>query len=327
MKIGLRTIKSVIAAVLTLIVCEFLQLKFATVASVIALLNLLPTKKKKTMRITTQRFLSLGLGTILAAILFLSLGYTPFSFGVFLLFFIPLSVFFNIGESIIPITVLITHYFNEQSLAPSLILNEVGLLVVSMIFPILLNMYMPHKEKRQQENQELLDEMFRIILRKYALYLNRPKRLTALELALNSLKNYLEQFQKEATDFQENHWWGEETYYVSYFTMRSLQWKILHQMILSTQYQQFEEDQTIELKRLISLLAITFHEKNDGRVLLSQIEKTQKIYEDKPLPKTREEFEARARLFQIFQLFSEFVMVKNQFVTAASDESLSKNEI
>lgn len=311
MKIGLRTIKTGLAAVLSLILAEFLQLQFAPAAAVIALLSLLPTKKK-TWQLGPQRLLSFLVGSFLAGVLFHFFGFHPLVFGLFLVIFIPLSATLKIQESLSVTTVLVTHYLTLKEVSSALFLNELLLLGVGLLFPLIFNAYMPKNRQHQEENQQVLEEMFRLILQTFSQELNQKEGDEILTTSLNSLEEYVVQFQKEAEIFQENHYLTEDKSYEAYFQMRKFQVEILKKMLplLSPIYLKTE---TLELQNLFLQTAATFHKDNDGRQLLAEIARTRKIYQEKPLPKTREEFERRASLFQIFQLLEELLLIKQEF--------------
>lgn len=50
------------------------------------------------------------------------------------------------------------------------------------------------------------------------------------------------------------------------------------------------------------------------KTLMQQVEETLDTYRASDLSKTREEFEARARLFQILQLIQTFVQIKRDYM-------------
>lgn len=311
MKIGLRTLKTGLAAVLSLTLAEFLHLQFAPAAAVISLLSLLPTKKK-TWQLGPQRLFSFLVGSLLASSLFFLLGFHPLVFGLFLVLFIPLSATLKIQESLSVTTVLVTHYLSLKEVSLSLFFNEFLLLSIGLLFPFIFNSFMPKNRKHQEENQEVLEEMFRLTLQTFAQVLNQKERLEIITASLHSLEEYVVQFQKEAEIFQENHFLTEDSLYRDYFHMRSFQVEILKKMLpfITTTYLKTE---TLELQQLFFQTAATFHKDNDGKELLAQIATTKKIYQKKALPKTREEFERRANLFQIFQLLEELLLIKQEF--------------
>ena len=150
MRIGLRTIKTAIASVIAMMVAEFLQLNYATAAGVIAILSLGNTKKDS-LYTGLGRIFSLGLATVVAFVCFHIIGYNPFAFGIYLLLFIPLAVKLKVTEGIVVNSVLVTHYLVEQSFSIQLLTNEFLLLTIGVGAALLLNSYMPNREKMVKE--------------------------------------------------------------------------------------------------------------------------------------------------------------------------------
>ena len=60
-------------------------------------------------------------------------------------------------------------------------------------------------------------------------------------------------------------------------------------------------------------VANDYHQDNDVRELLSGLGVLRKEMENTSLPIDREEFEQRARLFYLFDLFEDFLMIKNEY--------------
>jgi len=109
MKIGLRTLKTAIAAVLSMLVAYGLDLLYAPAAGIIAILSVGNTKKAS-LYTAIGRFASLAIATIISFICFNLIGYNAIAFGVYLLLFIPVSVKFQLTDGIVVNSVLVTHY-------------------------------------------------------------------------------------------------------------------------------------------------------------------------------------------------------------------------
>ncbi|SFL48693.1 Aromatic acid exporter family member 1 [Lactococcus garvieae] len=104
-KIGQRTIKTAICATLAIIIAQFFHLESATSAGIIAILSITNTQKS-TLRLGFLRVLGLIIATLLAFIVLNLFNFTPLSFGIFLLLFIPISVATNTSEGIVVNSVL-----------------------------------------------------------------------------------------------------------------------------------------------------------------------------------------------------------------------------
>nr|WP_248629232.1 aromatic acid exporter family protein [Enterococcus cecorum] len=311
MKIGLRTIKTVIASVLAILIATQLHLLYATAAGIIAILSVGNTKKTS-LKSGLGRVLSLGLAIILSFICFTTLGFHPWAFGVFLLVFIPLSVRFNLADAIVVNSVLITHFLVEKSFSWQMILNETLLMTIGVGLALLLNLYMPDNEKQLKEDIKAIEEDFRTIIFAMAAHLNLEK-MAPLDDACLDLRSKLRAALNQAHIHQKNQWIGEEDYYSDYFSMRLAQLRILRDMVNLLIEIDIDGLFVDELRKVLISTAENFAEENDGKLILWQIEAVYQNYRQKPLPQTREEFENRALLFQFLQSFRSFIEIKAIF--------------
>ena len=311
MKIGLRTIKTVIASVLAILIATQLHLLYATAAGIIAILSVGNTKKTS-LKSGLGRLLSLGVAIILSFICFTTLGFHPWAFGVFLLVFIPLSVRFNLADAIVVNSVLITHFLVEKSFSWQMILNATLLMTIGVGLALLLNLYMPDNEKQLKEDIKAIEEDFRTIIFAMAAHLNLEK-IAPLDDACLDLRSKLRAALNQAHIHQKNQWISEEDYYSEYFSMRLAQLRILRDMVNLLIEIDIDGLFVDELRKVLISTAENFAEENDGKLILWQIEAVYQNYRQKPLPQTREEFENRALLFQFLQSFRSFVEIKAIF--------------
>ena len=311
MKIGLRTIKTVIASVLAILIATQLHLLYATAAGIIAILSVGNTKKTS-LKSGLGRVLSLGLAIVLSFICFMILGFHPWAFGVFLLVFIPLSVRFNLADAIVVNSVLITHFLVEKSFSWQMILNETLLMTIGVGLALLLNLYMPDNEKQLKEDIKAIEEDFRTIIFAMAAHLNLEK-IAPLDDACLDLRAKLRAALNQAHIHQKNQWISEEDYYSDYFSMRLAQLRILRDMVNLLIEIDIDGLFVDELRKVLISTAENFAEENDGKLILWQIEAVYQNYRQKPLPQTREEFENRALLFQFLQSFRSFIEIKAIF--------------
>ena len=311
MKIGLRTIKTVIASVLAILIATQLHLLYATAAGIIAILSVGNTKKTS-LKSGLGRVLSLGLAIILSFICFTTLGFHPWAFGVFLLVFIPLSVRCNLADAIVVNSVLITHFLVEKSFSWQMILNETLLMTIGVGLALLLNLYMPDNEKQLKEDIKAIEEDFRTFIFAMAAHLNLEK-IAPLDDACLDLRSKLRAALNQAHIHQKNQWISEEDYYSDYFSMRLAQLRILRDMVNLLIEIDIDGLFVDELRKVLISTAENFAEENDGKLILWQIEAVYQNYRQKPLPQTREEFENRALLFQFLQSFRSFIEIKAIF--------------
>lgn len=312
MKIGLRTIKTAIAAAAALFVAERLQLSSAAAAGIIAVLSVTNTKRS-TWKTAVNRLVSLTLATLTAIVVFSTLGFHALAFGIYLLIFIPISVRCNVSEGISVSSVLVTHYLIEKSLAPQLILNEYLLMILGVGFALLVNLYMPDTEKELKEDQLIVETMMKKMLQEMSDYLNQTAKEAKLMEKCLELATFIKAAQIKAEQFEENRIWSGNRYYFEYFAMRRLQVRTLSDMLTVLDQLIINEEEVREIRELFNYTAATLAEENDGGLILRKTNQAYERYRNKPLPENREEFENRARLFQLLQLFQNFIEIKAGF--------------
>lgn len=312
MKIGLRTIKTAAAAPIALLIANGLSLESAASAAIITILTVTNTKRS-TAKTALNRIFSLTLATIIAAICFSLLGFHPLVFGLYLLFFIPLSLRLDLAEGIAVSSVLITHYLVAGEMPLSLIFNEYLLMIIGVGCALMANLYMPSTEKKIQEDQMVVEVSMKKMLGQMSAYLNQPAKEEELRQECLSLRDFVREAQIRAQEYEENRFFSGNSYYFEYFAMRRLQLKILADMLQILNRLIAAPEDVQELRELFEFTSQTLAEDNDGSAILIKISETDRRYQQKQLPDSRQAFEERAMLFQLFQLFQDFIEIKAGF--------------
>ncbi|MGO3601919.1 MAG: aromatic acid exporter family protein [Enterococcus malodoratus] len=312
MKIGLRTIKTAAAAPIALLIANGLSLESAASAAIITILTVTNTKRS-TAKTALNRIFSLTLATIIAAICFSLLGFHPLVFGMYLLFFIPLSLRLDLAEGIAVSSVLITHYLVAGEMPLSLIFNEYLLMIIGVGCALMANLYMPSTEKKIQEDQMVVEVSMKKMLGQMSAYLNQPAKEEKLRQECLSLRDFVREAQIRAQEYEENRFFSSNSYYFEYFAMRRLQLKILADMLQILNRLTAAPEDVQELRELFEFTSQTLAEDNDGSAILIKISETDRRYQQKQLPDSRQAFEERAMLFQLFQLFQDFIEIKAGF--------------
>jgi uncharacterized membrane protein YgaE (UPF0421/DUF939 family) len=269
--------------------------------------------KRSTAKTALNRLFSLTLATAIAAACFLILGCHPITFGLYLLVFIPLSIRLGLSEGIAVSSVLITHYLAAGEMPVSLIINEYLLMIIGVSCALAANLYMPNTEKKIQEDQVVVEVSLKRMLEKMSAYLNQPAKEELLRQECLSLRGFVRQAQERAQEFEENHFFSGNSYYFEYFAMRRLQLKVLSDMLQILNRLDAAAEDVQELRELFEFTAQTLAEDNDGAAILEKIDEADQRYQQKKLPESRQAFEERAMLFQLFQLFQDFIEIKAGF--------------
>lgn len=310
--IGYRTIKTAIGAALAMLVASSVGLKYSVAAGIIVILSVQSTKRKS-IQIAYQRMCACLLALFISTILFNLFGYSPIVFGIFLLLFIPLSARFRIKEGIVVSSVLVTHLLVEKSTSISLLINEFMLMIVGVGIALLLNLYMPSIEKNVKEDMSYIENLMKEILFNMSAALRECAVSIKEEELINNLEKRLITGRKKALKTLNNSLISDNSYYVKYMDMRTQQLNAFKNMRrhfdrFSITYKQTEMIAEFTLK-----LSESIHEYNTADGLLKNLQALRESFKDMELPKTREEFENRAMLFQFLNDLEQFLLIKNEF--------------
>lgn len=316
--VGYRTLKTAVGAAIAIIIAEYIGLSYAAAAGVITILSVQSTKRKS-IEIALRRLGSTTLALLVAVLVFLLMGYSAISFGVYLFIFIPIAAAFRLNDGIVPSTVLVTHLLVEESVALSWILNEYGILIVGAGIALLFNIYMPSVEKDIQETQRDVERLFKKILGSFSEDILSQSVNIEEEKVFQELDDALTSGFELAHRLSSNYLSESFQYYVRYMEMRIKQYEILKQMreVLGRVDSYYEQNRLVA--SLTELVAHQYNELNTARELIDDLNGYMEIFRNQDLPKTREEFENRASLYQYVRDLQTLLEIKRQFADSLSD--------
>ncbi|SDI58502.1 aromatic acid exporter family protein [Proteiniclasticum ruminis] len=310
--VGYRTFKTAIGATLAVLIAEYVGLSYAVSAGVITVLSVQSTKRKS-IEIALRRLGSTTLALAVAVAVFLLLGYSAWSFGIYLLLFIPTAAALNLNDGIVPSTVLVTHLLVEESVAFSWILNEYGILVIGAGIALLLNTYMPSVEKDIRAAQKEVEELFRAILLSFSRSILTQKKDHEAEDLLQKLDATLKRGMDKAQRLSSNYLSESFVYYVRYMEMRIKQYEVLKIMSDHLNHVTRYYEQNRLVASLSELVSDQFHEINTAKELMEDLCDYLEIFRKQDLPKTREEFENRSSLYQYIRDLQRLLEIKKKF--------------
>lgn len=312
MTLTMRTIKIALATVISIWLADLFQLESSLSAGIIAILSVLDTKKAS-VGTAVERFLSTLLALSIAAVLFFFFGYGVAIFGVYLLLYVPLAYRFGLQSGIAPCSVLVTHLMLAESVAASLLLNEVLLMAIGAGVAIMFNLYMPNQEEELEQRLENIEDEMKNVLKSFDASLTEGERPEEMTETFNRLETKLNQAQRLALQEYDNQLFQKSDYYVRYFLMRQEQSTLLQQMSQNLTHIQITTRESKILGGLFYLTADQLHELNTGEYLLRDVELLHDHFRESSLPQSREEFESRAILFQLMLDFKQFLLIKRKF--------------
>lgn len=307
-----NTFKMAVSATIAIFIAEGLGLKFGVTAGVIAILSIQDTKKEALL-VGGRRVISATIAVVLSYLLYVLLGNNSLVFGLFLLIFIPITKKFKIEEGMVVGAVLSTHLLVSSNIDLSWIFNEEAVTFVGIGVASLFNLYMPSLDDKFNINKEFIEEQYRNIifdmsksLITKAVPVNERRRLREVE-------DVIEETRTIAYKINNNYLFKEELYYIDYIEMRVKQLDTIKRMTSHFSRFSITYEQTLIMAKFTENIATNIYADNDCIELLYELKKLRTSYKEMPLPKTREEFENRAMLFQFLNDLEDFLLIKKDF--------------
>lgn len=312
-KLGMRTIKTAVGATLAMLISESLGLNYALSAGIITVLSVQNTKRKS-LETGLARLNSTLLALGISCLMFTLFGFNSVAFGIYLLIFIPLAVKFKLSDGIAVSSVLVTHVLGEGTISLAILWNEVMLMVIGAGIAILFNLYMPNMIAQIKKDQDEIEEHFRTVL--FCLANTTRSQAVAIdeEELFESLERHLDQARTRAERNRQNYFLEEMTYYVQYMEMRAMQYQVLTNMRQTLGKVMMTVEQSNLLADLTEHIANSLHEFNTADELIQETQTVLMCCRNQELPKSREEFENRAMLFQYLNDVMHLLEIKRQFI-------------
>lgn len=308
-----KAIKVTVATIIAIMIAEAIGLHYGTTAGIIALLSVLDTRKQSFV-IGSKRLGLATLAILLGIILFNIFGHHLWVLGLFLLIYSPLLALIRSTEALAISTVLVTHIYSINTTEANIFFNELGLLVIGVVIGWLLNLHMINIESEIHHSQVETETMIKSILRKMSLQLLNQCSLEEQEGALTHLDEAIAKGMTKAVDYNNNYIMKDYGYYESYFRMRRQQFFVLRHMENHFAHLFMAAEEARLLSVFTEQLAEAFNECNDGMDLLKNLGDLRAYYRSSALPKTREEFENRATLYQYLNDLDYFIRIKSSFM-------------
>jgi uncharacterized membrane protein YgaE (UPF0421/DUF939 family) len=309
--LGYRTLKTAVGAALAVLIAQTLQLDFYASAGILTILCIQRTRKKSYLS-AWERFSACIIGLLTAAVIFEALGYHFLSIALVILVFIPIAVQLKITSGIVTSMVIIFHLYTVGTVSTEVIVNELFLIVIGVGMALVMNIYMPSNEAELNKLQNRLEENYAVIFHEFASYIRRgDSDWSGGEIV--EAGELIQEAKNMAVQNLENHILRYEDTYYHYFKMREKQLDIIERMmplLTSIDYHVMQADM---LAGFMDDLAEGVHSKNTAYLFIDKLEELRDSFKEMELPKTREEFEARAALAHLVKELEQYLAIKKQF--------------
>lgn len=301
-------LKTGIGSAVAIVIANELGLAYSASAGIITLLTIQNTKKE-TIFIALRRIAAFIVAVAIAYIIFSSFGYTSIAFGIFVFAFVAACNISGLKDGIAMNAVLTTHFLIEKNMGFSFVLNEVAILLIGMSIGIGLNLMMPKYKNKLKEEQQMIEENIKRVLNEMADAL----RGNSQEIQISQLEGALAKLLNKAYEEADNRFLADTKYLISYLEMRCVQVSVLQNMKANIKKLNEVLPQTHLVADYIEQVSNSFHEFNDVKELVTDLEELYTFFRNEDLPTYRGEFENRAILFLMLKEIEYFLEIKRDF--------------
>ena len=315
-----------VSSLLALLIAKALHLETAFSASIIAILSIQNTKKQA-LALALERTIFFIFAMAIAYLNTLLLGFSPYSFALFVLIFTTLCYTFNGMGSLSIACVLISHFYISQRWDKVFIINEMLLLTIGVGFGLLLNAFTPTSLASLRKKQQQIEEAIKAFLIHLSHYLEGNTSSPSPQEDLKNLSTLLDTGTDEALAFRDNALFSpDSTYYIRYMAMRKNQHWICRHLFETAKGLEGDIPQRTMISNFLVEISTTFHESNNAKGLLTTLETLKTHYRQSPLPVTRNEFEQRATLYLMLIEIEQFLLLKEDFIKNLSPKEVKTFE-
>lgn len=310
-RIGYRTLKTSIGTPISILLAQIFQLQNFVSAGILTILCIQVTKKRSLIS-SWARFAACVIAMGFSFVFFEGIGYHVFSIGLLLVFFIPTLVMLKIQEGVVTSSVIILHFYTKGNITLPFVINEFGIIVIGIGVALLMNLYMPSVDRELKGYQSELERLFKRIFQQIAIYLREGdsqwdgREITEAAEIIDKAKGL-------SLRNVENQLLRNEDYYYRYFRMREKQFEIIERLLPIVTSLSKEVKQGKMLADFMEELSVGVHPGNTAHIYLNRLNELMESYRNMQLPKTREEFEIRASLYNFVNEMEQYLIIKRYF--------------
>lgn len=316
----IKSIKIAVTVAISIWIASLLGLKYPVTAGIITILSIGSTKKE-TIKVACKRGAAFICALALAFACFGIMGYSIWSFSVYVLIFSFICIVGRCSEAIAMDSVLISHFLAEQNMGGELVLNEILLFCLGVGMGILVNMHLHRHGDRFDMLANEVDEQIKGILHRMSLWIPVEDKSEYNADCFKKLDRSIKAAHECAAANYNNSLLDKDTSELEYIKMREKQSIILKEIYtniksLSTILQQDEclPRQATIVAQLFDEIEKDYHKNNTVAGLLEKLDGLLADMKTQELPSSRTEFEVRAVLFYILMQTRALLELKREYV-------------
>lgn len=309
-----RVLKTALATFLAVLIAQCMGIQFAATAGTVAITTIQSTKKES-IKLACERFITCAIGLVIAVILIYFVGFNPFALGVFVLIFLPICLKFDLVQGFLATVILTTHLIASKELSINVIINEFAILFLGMSIALGLNLYMPSYTNEMESCHDNINNIMKKILFSMSDALLTNAVPIDENMMFKELKQAIYRARKISLKEYDNTLFESSRFYIELFNLKRFQFKVLQRMRRHFLRLHIQTEYTSIISEFTNTVAKSIGKNEYYKQSLEELEIIKEFFKSMELPKTREEFENRAILFQFFNDIEEFLELKQEFLT------------
>lgn len=164
-----------------------------------------------------------------------------------------------------------------------------------------------------KQQRQKIESVMRQIFFCFAQDLKREPVYLDEKKLIKQLAEYLTEANDQSRRHFDNQLFADSRYYIKYIDMRTVQLRVIRQMNLSVRQIGILTDHAGKMASLVEKTALSLSEANPAEDLIADVNVMLADFRKSELPKTREEFEGRALLFQFLNDLRYLLELKRDF--------------
>lgn len=321
----LLSLKIGIGASIAIYIAQSMHLDYPISAGTVTLLTLMASKWE-TIKLSLCRLVTLFTTLVMAWIIFTYVDSIWMGFGLLLALVVFTAEFFDWRATISVNALIAAHLVTTRDFTPEAVENEFMLVTIGIVIAVVLNLFNLNLTHKRQitANMRYTEKKLQMIMEELAVYLSGKEMSRNVWEDICKLEKRIQDFVRDAEEYQENTFQSHPEYYIDYFEMRYEQCRILNSL-------HYEMKKILSMPEQAKVIAEYLLYLRDYVIEINvpdrQIERLKAIFADmrnEELPGTMEEFESRAMLFHILMDIEDFLFCKKRFVEELDDKQVKR---
>lgn len=307
------TIKISLIAVLATLIGYLVGINNYLTVGIIGILSVQVTKYDS-LKSGLIRFLNALWALLLSFLIFLICGIEIWAFAIFLVIFVFTSLLMKTELGMVPSIVLISHVFNSTALSWGLFFEELSIMVISIGVALVVNLVYPQFWlKSMTKHLKEADQLVREQLFTLSLYLKRTDAAKDFITHQDLTNKAFEKIASTVEKLDKDKPFANDHRYLAYLYMRKSQLNAVNEMYERILKLKESHPNQMKVAQYIEGLSQDIGYEDKANKQMGILKSLINEFEQQELPKTRNEFETRAMLFQMLHDIENFLNAKLEF--------------